>query len=525
MSGNRSRQPGIVLSVVGPDGVGKSTLIDALLADELKDRRIMRIRNVGMLPRRTVPGAPVTEPHKDPVYPAALSFAKLGYVFVDYLAGWFLRLRPFVRKGGWVVLERGWWDMAVDPTRYRLKVPVRLMFGLGRLLPKPDILFILEAPAATVLERKQELSLEELDRQRRVWRELLPNEQKRVFLDATVSASEVEASARRSIGGMKTGASSEAPVNLPRAGNARWVLPRTPRSAAEKGLHIYHPVTLRGLAGWHLARAGATMGLFALLPKGSPPESTVAEMLAPHVPEGGTTAVARTNHTGRYVALVLDRDGRSVAVAKIASNDAGRSKLKGEASHLGQFSACLPPPLSTPRLLAHEEGLLLMEPIPWASRARPWRLPTEVAASLGEFFAGGNGGGPAASGLTHGDFAPWNLLKTKSGWVLLDWEEAKTSGEPFWDVFHFLVQGNVLLRRPTRGALLSGLHGRGWVGASIRAYAQSAGLSFEEAPHRFRVYLESSQGELDAQSSDGRAGLRARRDLLGDLKDGTDGGP
>jgi hypothetical protein len=511
---------GAVLSVVGPDGVGKSTLIDALVAGELKDYRIMRIRNVGMLPRRTVPGAPVTEPHKDPVYSTPLSLAKLAYVFVDYLAGWFLRLRPFVRRGGWVVLERGWWDMAVDPTRYRLKIPVRLMFGLGRLLPKPDVLLVLEASAATVRERKQELSLEELDRQMRTWRDHLPNEQKRAFLDAALPASEVQAAARRSIENLRKQANRPAPVNLPRAANARWVLPRSPRSAAGNGLHIYHPVTLRGLAGWHAARAGATVGLFALLPKGLPPESTVAEMLAPHVPEGGTTAVARTNHTGRYVALVLDREGRSVAVAKIASDDAGRSKLQSEAIRIGQFSDCLPPPLSTPRVLLAEDGLLLMEAIPWTSRSRPWRLPAEVAVSLGEFFAGGNNGdGLAGSGLTHGDFAPWNLLRTKSGWVLLDWEEAKSSGEPFWDVFHFLVQGHALLRRPTRRALLSGLDGRGWIGTSISAYAQSAGLAVEEAPDRFRAYLESSQGELNAQSSDGRAGLRARRALIGDLKD------
>ncbi|CAN5577048.1 hypothetical protein BH20ACT23_BH20ACT23_23530 [soil metagenome] len=516
MSGHRKVRPGVVLSVVGPDGVGKSTLIDSLVEDGLKDHQIMRIRNVGMLPRRTVPGEPVTEPHKDPPYSTVLSFAKLAYVFVDYLAGWFLRLRPFVRKGGWVVLERGWWDMAVDPTRYRLKIPVRLMFGLGRLLPKPDVLFVLEAPTAVVFERKQELSLEELERQMRVWRDLLPSEQKRVFLNAALPAGEVLAAAQRSIEHLRTAAEHVAPVNLPRAGNARWVLPRTPRAAAKNGLHIYHPVTLRGLVGWHVARAGATMGLFALLPKGRPPTSTVEEMLTTYVPEGGTMAVARTNHAGRYVALVLDPAGRSVAVAKIASDDRGRSKLQNEACRIDQFSDCLSSPLSGPRVIAREDGLLLMEAIPWESRSRPWRLPGEVASSLGRFFVGGNG--QPAGGLTHGDFAPWNLLRTKSGWVLLDWEEARTSGEPFWDVFHFLVQGNALLRRPTRRALLSGLDGRGWVGDSIRAYALSAGLAVEAAPEWFRSYLEVSQGDLKAETHDGRAGLRARRALLGDLR-------
>lgn len=518
MRSHRRGPPGFVLSVAGPDGVGKSTLIDALVEGELKNHRIMRIRNVGILPRRTIPGAPVTEPHKDPVYSMALSFAKLAYVFIDYLGGWFLRLRPFVRGGGWVVLERGWWDMAVDPTRYRLKVPDRLMFGLGRLLPKPDVLFVLEAPADVVLERKQELSLPELRRQMNVWRELLPSAQKRVLIDASLPASEVLAAAQRSITRVRLDGTRRAPANLPRAGNARWVIPRTPRSAAETGLHIYHPVTLRGLAGWHLARAGATLGLFALLPKGQPPDSMVATILASHVPEGGTTAVARTNHAGRYVALVLDSAGRAVSVAKIACDEAGRSKLRTEADHLVQFSNRLAPPVSTPRVLASEEGLLLMEAISWESRTRPWRLPPEVAASLGQFFASGNGGQQSKGGLTHGDFAPWNLLRTKSGWVLLDWEEARTSGEPFWDVFHFLVQGHALLRRPSRATLIAGLEGKGWVGESLRAYASQAGIALKDAPTRFRSYLDASQRDLSDTTNDGLAGLRARRALLEDLR-------
>ena len=41
---------GAVLSVVGPDGVGKSTLIDAMVKGVLQDQDIMRIRNVGPLP-------------------------------------------------------------------------------------------------------------------------------------------------------------------------------------------------------------------------------------------------------------------------------------------------------------------------------------------------------------------------------------------------------------------------------------------------------------------------------------------
>jgi len=510
---------GAVLSVAGPDGVGKSTLIDALVAEELDGRRIMRIRKVGILPRRTVPGAVVVEPHKDPVYSAPVSFAKVGYVFFDYLIGWALRIRPFVRSGGWVVLERGWWDMAVDPRRYRMSVPVSLMLRLGRLLPKPDVLFVLEAPPAIVYARKQELTLEELARQMRVWRELLPSEQSRTYLDAALPSVEVVASARQCISSMRVGLSDRRPVNLPRRGDTRWVVPRAPRSAAREGLRVYHPVTLRGLVGWNLARACASLGLFALLPKGQGHEAIVKDILDGHVPRDGSVAVARANHPSRYVALLLDSTGAATGVAKIAADEAGRAKLAKEGALVEQLSEHLPPALSTPRILKQEDGLLLLESVSWRARLRPWRLPLEVATALGEFFQHGGGSGSPSSGLTHGDFAPWNLLRTETGWVLLDWEEAATDGEPFWDVFHYLVQGHALLKRPKSGQLLAGLEGNGWVGAAIGAYAEAAGLRLADAEGHFDAYLRTSQSRLRPETKDGRAGLQARRALLSELRD------
>jgi hypothetical protein len=510
---------GRVIVVAGPDGAGKSTLCDAIAERALAGKPVLRLHHrPGLLPVRTTDEGSVTDPHRDDPYPGILSMVKTGYLFVDYLLGWAIRVRPWVRRGGWVLLERGWWDIAVDPLRYRLRPPAKLARALGRILPSPDLTLILEAPESVLIERKQELPPEELLRQARAWHALLPRRVPKIYLDASLPSGEVlrhagEALEHKAADPIR----ASGWTNLPPGSDGRWVLPRGPRAVARGGLFVYYPVTRKGIAGWHVARLVASLGGFRLLPQGAPPPPEVMEIMAPHLPRRSMLALARANHPGRYVALVVDWTGERLTAAKIATEPAGRSALDRERLALETYGPLLPRPISPPVVVAHGEGLLLMEAVPWLPGPRPWRLSEGAASAMGAFFSSTRrGDGEQPVGLAHGDFAPWNLLPTEEGWILLDWEETREGAPPFFDLFHYLIQAHALIGLPSRRELLAGVAGGGWVGAAIQAYAGTAGLRVSSVPSLLRSYVRDRE-EQHPMRTDEKAMNRARRRLLARL--------
>jgi hypothetical protein len=294
-------------------------------------------------------------------------------------------------------------------------------------------------------------------------------------------------------------------------GRTRWWIPRGPASVSAEALLIYQPVTPRGRVAWEAARFGARWGAFRLLPRGDTPPKAVREALAPYLVSRETFALARGNHPGRYVGAIIDRRGVSREIVKIATDAEGREALRREAEAIRAHGSLLPSPLAPPRVLGTGPGVLLMQPVAWGLRARPWELEPHVARAMGSFYRRGVRDG-AGSGLAHGDFAPWNLLKTDRTFVLLDWESARTDAPAFFDLCHFLVQSYSLLGRPSCEQLLSGFRGSGgWVSKAIKGYAEGAELSTDHAMEALESYLRTSVESIEA-------GGHARRQLLRQLR-------
>src|SRR4029079_4938942 len=144
--GSRRQPYGIHAVFLGPDGVGKSTLIDALSSEirPLFSGAVVLPSAPAALPG-SGRGRPLNQPHALPERPAYQSFAKaifwLGYYWFEHL--WFVRRA--LRDDKLVISHRSLVDALVDARRYRYGGPPWLLRGILRVLPGPDLVLVLDA--------------------------------------------------------------------------------------------------------------------------------------------------------------------------------------------------------------------------------------------------------------------------------------------------------------------------------------------------------------------------------------------
>lgn len=183
---------GLFVCVLGPDGVGKSTLIEHLIqsvGSAFRRKRVFHWRP-GLLGGKQATG-PVTNPHGQSLRPAWLSVGHLFARLLDYWLGYCFVIRPLLARSGLVVFDRYFHDLIVDPKRYRYGGPMWLARVLSRIVPQPDVVLVLDAPEHVIFARKQEVPLEEVKRQRRLYLEVAQSFSRATVMDARRSVREV----------------------------------------------------------------------------------------------------------------------------------------------------------------------------------------------------------------------------------------------------------------------------------------------------------------------------------------------
>jgi len=190
---------GLCIVVLGPDGAGKSTLLENLwpLTEPcFRNRRFFHFRPQ-LFEKKG--GEVVTDPHGQSPRSLFMSLLKLCYYFADQWLGWLCLVLPSKIRSTLVIFDRNFDDMLVDQKRYRLNAPAWLLRLMSALLPKADLVFVLDASPEIIHARKPELPLDELQRQRAVLRSLAARKPHAVLINAEDPPDKVAATVARAV--------------------------------------------------------------------------------------------------------------------------------------------------------------------------------------------------------------------------------------------------------------------------------------------------------------------------------------
>jgi thymidylate kinase len=187
---------GLMVTFLGTDGAGKST-VTARVAEDLapvfsstkryhrpvaSPLRWMKRYQTGSRSGGHVgasaadldsqpaqPDPPDKPPHNLPA-----SLLKLGLWWADFTVfGYLLDVYPRLVGSTLVLLDRYYQDLLVHPHGYRYGGPLWLARLVGRFVPRPHLVILLDAPAEVIQARKPELPFEETARQREAYLEVV----------------------------------------------------------------------------------------------------------------------------------------------------------------------------------------------------------------------------------------------------------------------------------------------------------------------------------------------------------------
>lgn len=200
------RMTKLFIAVEGADGTGKSTFIEGLtkaiayyfVSEESKchvyHHRPTILPNLGAMGERVKvmkEDKDFTNPHRGKPTGFFSSFIRMSYYWLDYVIGVPLKLRKDVQFNHYTIYDRYIYDFLIDPRRSRINLPYWLRKLFTRLVLQPQVVFVLLTDAKIIYNRKQELTLDEINRQLGEFTKLAKSHKRFVVLDASKSPNEM----------------------------------------------------------------------------------------------------------------------------------------------------------------------------------------------------------------------------------------------------------------------------------------------------------------------------------------------
>lgn len=199
---------GLMIAFQGTDGSGKSTIINALPKalgiDGTPERLVYyHCRPYILQPSKASRGldmsASCPNPHAEKPYGFLVSLVKLLFCVADYTLGYLLKVRKQVADGKLVIFDRYYYDFYQDKIRYRMSLGDTWFRIAEHIVPRPDATFVLTGEAEPIWKRKQEIPLEEVQRQIDVLEQHKQHFANPVTIDVVRPISEVVASVAASV--------------------------------------------------------------------------------------------------------------------------------------------------------------------------------------------------------------------------------------------------------------------------------------------------------------------------------------
>jgi hypothetical protein len=474
-----------VIAIVGADGTGKTSVATELARlATAEGMRVIRVHHRPGIVARRAQGQDTTRPHAQPARSSVTAALKLAVVWLDWQLAR-ARAAARERRPTVVLVERGWWDMSVDPVRYRLPGGTRrLVRALGATLPPADVMVLLSGPPAAIHARKPEIPAAEIARQSSEWAALAPRVATSWLVADTVRDDVDEVTRRvwsmaRAAPGCDERVWRRAPLTRGPV-NVRW-------TGVPSDCQVSFPRAYGRVARVALPVRRATASLWSGR-RADPPFDLDALGALLGLAVDGAVAID-SSFPGRTVVALVRQDRISHIVKIGAPHDAG---LANEAALLTR--------------LQNRHGALVVPRVHWigcwddrlvvATEAvnGSWApiLDPYVAARLCTQLVGGVDG---SAPVVHGDFAPWNIVGAPERPALVDWEFGRQERAPLIDLAHYVVACGSRLhtwRPATAVELLCGPGGPGWL------HLSESGEDPSSAPARL--------AELFAAGTDIRAG-------------------
>ncbi|WP_242092373.1 hypothetical protein [Aestuariivivens sediminicola] len=476
--------PSMTISFLGPDGSGKSTIIDCIRANNpfvnfeyyhLKPKKIKsKNQNIQI------------NPHQNNNYSVLLSVLKLIYFIFEYNFYWLINILPKKITPTLIVFDRYFEDIFADPKRYRYGASDSFVKFLKKFIPKPSIHFILEAPVEVIHNRKKEVSETSLKLQLKKYREL--GKQKNYYLinankpvDAIVN-DVVKTMLRENTINNSMFYSDGKYVSLPFF-KKRVSLNINSLKAIENGLSLYNPYSKKALIFkiFFKRYVLSFRNVFRNFLK-SHSNGEFINHLEKVLQMKFTSSIYYPTISDKLILQLLDSNEDIYGYVKIGLNPKGNHKIINEIRgvkemasrglldedyliHSGTYYGCeyfLMKPIEgqSAKCLSRRDIDMLLDKLKsnekFKLREHPGFLKLVNRAKimnrvkLMEILLDIKNTSNFSYNLVieHGDFALWNILITNNGLIqLIDFEYYSNQGIEFVDLFNFYFQkGKLILK-------------------------------------------------------------------------------